>query len=279
MNDAAENVVPYQSQLENKSEMSSSSRAAIPLNRTLTTEPRDTVRKSENLSVTEGTRIRKREKSETKDHMQKRFGIKIYPFERFLYTLKQKARDKARVEASICEAYIAEETAMFCSHYFEPGFIPCREQHGLDNDQFGRSPVDGFENLNQLSDHDFSRTGPILNQKSSGRMASRSSKCDSSQLSTPQSSIPQQCPRLSIPPMTTTSSSSIPKDLFHKEVRPKWIPYEVMNQLESLWTSLEYLSKCEITTTNQASSKGGTQQKWGSTPNIEPKKRMIRLYL
>ncbi|KAI9072007.1 hypothetical protein K1719_046025 [Acacia pycnantha] len=50
--------------------------AAIPLNRTLTTEPRDTVRKSENLSVTEGTIIRKREKSETKDHMQKRFGIK-----------------------------------------------------------------------------------------------------------------------------------------------------------------------------------------------------------
>ncbi|KAK4279515.1 hypothetical protein QN277_011288 [Acacia crassicarpa] len=44
------------------------------------------------------------------------------------------------------------------------GFIPCREQHGLDNDQFGSSPVDGFENLNQLSDHDFARTGPILNR-------------------------------------------------------------------------------------------------------------------
>ncbi|KAI9128573.1 hypothetical protein K1719_000056 [Acacia pycnantha] len=43
----------------------------------------------------------------------------MYPFERFLYTLKQKAQNKAWVEASICEAYIAEETAMFRSHYFE----------------------------------------------------------------------------------------------------------------------------------------------------------------
>ncbi|KAI9108353.1 hypothetical protein K1719_020544 [Acacia pycnantha] len=44
------------------------------------------------------------------------------------------------------------------------GFIPYGEQHGLDNDQFVSSPVDGFENLNQLSDHDFPRTRPILNR-------------------------------------------------------------------------------------------------------------------
>ncbi|XP_054790449.1 uncharacterized protein LOC129295879 isoform X1 [Prosopis cineraria] len=44
------------------------------------------------------------------------------------------------------------------------GFIPFREQYGLDNDQIGTSPVGVFENLNQLSDHDFARTGPILNR-------------------------------------------------------------------------------------------------------------------
>ncbi|XP_028805190.1 uncharacterized protein LOC114760105 isoform X2 [Neltuma alba] len=44
------------------------------------------------------------------------------------------------------------------------GFTSCREQHGLENDQIGSSPVDVFENLNQLSDHDFARTGPILNR-------------------------------------------------------------------------------------------------------------------
>ena len=39
---------------------------------------------------------------------------------RFLHTLNRKVKNKARVEGSICEAYIIEETATFCSHYFEP---------------------------------------------------------------------------------------------------------------------------------------------------------------
>ncbi|XP_028774325.1 uncharacterized protein LOC114731348 [Neltuma alba] len=62
----------------------------------------------------------------------------MYPFKRFLYTLKQKVKNKARVEASICEAYIVEETAMFCSHYFEPG-MPPRITRPLRNDDGGES--------------------------------------------------------------------------------------------------------------------------------------------
>ncbi|KAK4253246.1 hypothetical protein QN277_010573 [Acacia crassicarpa] len=50
----------------------------------------------------------------------------------------------------------------------------------------------------------------------------------------------------------------------------RWISHEVMNQLESLLTSPEYQTKCETSTANQASSKGGG----GSIPNVEHKRRM-----
>ena len=42
------------------------------------------------------------------------------------------------------------------------GFTRSREQYGLDKDQTGSSPVDGSDNLNQLSEHDFARTGPTI---------------------------------------------------------------------------------------------------------------------
>ncbi|RDY09675.1 hypothetical protein CR513_05926, partial [Mucuna pruriens] len=35
----------------------------------------------------------------------------MYPFERFLHSLKNKVKNKARVDASICEAYLLEETS------------------------------------------------------------------------------------------------------------------------------------------------------------------------
>ncbi|KAK8921612.1 hypothetical protein KSP39_PZI020469 [Platanthera zijinensis] len=44
----------------------------------------------------------------------------MYPFERFLNTLKRKVKNKARVEGSIVEAYLIEETSTFCSHFFAP---------------------------------------------------------------------------------------------------------------------------------------------------------------
>ena len=43
----------------------------------------------------------------------------MYPFERFLNHLKRKIGNKAHVEASICNAYLLEEIANFCSTYFE----------------------------------------------------------------------------------------------------------------------------------------------------------------
>ncbi|RDY09534.1 hypothetical protein CR513_06091, partial [Mucuna pruriens] len=42
----------------------------------------------------------------------------MYPFERFLHSLKNKVKNKARVEASICEAYLVEETSTFASFYY-----------------------------------------------------------------------------------------------------------------------------------------------------------------
>lgn len=39
---------------------------------------------------------------------------------RFLYRLKIKVKNKARVEGSICNAYLVEEASTFFSYYFEP---------------------------------------------------------------------------------------------------------------------------------------------------------------
>ncbi|XP_021775699.1 uncharacterized protein LOC110739547 [Chenopodium quinoa] len=43
----------------------------------------------------------------------------MYPFERFLNHLKRKIGNKARVEGSICNAYLTEEITNFCSNYFQ----------------------------------------------------------------------------------------------------------------------------------------------------------------
>ncbi|GKC63149.1 hypothetical protein Tco_1095747 [Tanacetum coccineum] len=42
------------------------------------------------------------------------------PFERFFGKLKRKVTNKAKVKSSMANAYLIEETSMFCSHYFEP---------------------------------------------------------------------------------------------------------------------------------------------------------------
>ncbi|XP_073295278.1 uncharacterized protein [Primulina huaijiensis] len=42
----------------------------------------------------------------------------MYPFERFLRRLKNNIRNKAKVEGSICNAYLVEETSSFCAYYF-----------------------------------------------------------------------------------------------------------------------------------------------------------------
>ena len=47
------------------------------------------------------------------------FTLLCYLF-RNLRKLKQHVRNKAKVEGSICNAYLVEEASSFCSHYFEP---------------------------------------------------------------------------------------------------------------------------------------------------------------
>ncbi|RDY01451.1 hypothetical protein CR513_15224, partial [Mucuna pruriens] len=42
----------------------------------------------------------------------------MYPFERFLHSLKNKVKNKERIEASICEAYLVEETSTFALFYY-----------------------------------------------------------------------------------------------------------------------------------------------------------------
>ncbi|XP_054813974.1 uncharacterized protein LOC129314536 [Prosopis cineraria] len=44
----------------------------------------------------------------------------MYPFERVLHDLKKMVKNKARVEGSICEAYLMQEISNFCSYYFLP---------------------------------------------------------------------------------------------------------------------------------------------------------------
>jgi hypothetical protein len=39
---------------------------------------------------------------------------------RYLFNIKKKVKNKAHVEALICEAYIVEEISIFISYYFEP---------------------------------------------------------------------------------------------------------------------------------------------------------------
>lgn len=78
-------------------------------------------------------------------------------------------KNKARVEGSICEAYIREEIALFCSLYFEPDIAtrltrPPRNDDGGDVDSMGRlsifkhsgRPIGGTKNnARYLSQEDY----------------------------------------------------------------------------------------------------------------------------
>lgn len=57
---------------------------------------------------------------------------------RFLHSLKKKVKNKARVEGSICQAYLLEETALFCSHYFE-SYVQTQNRRVPRNDDGGVS--------------------------------------------------------------------------------------------------------------------------------------------
>ncbi|KAL3528982.1 hypothetical protein ACH5RR_008304, partial [Cinchona calisaya] len=46
----------------------------------------------------------------------------------FLNKIKKTVKNKAHVEGSICEAYLAQEIAYFSSHYFEPHVLCSRHR-------------------------------------------------------------------------------------------------------------------------------------------------------
>ena len=52
----------------------------------------------------------------------------------FLYHLKKKIKNKACVEASICNAYIVEEVTTFASYYFE-SHVQCKRRRPGRNDE------------------------------------------------------------------------------------------------------------------------------------------------
>ncbi|KAJ8755630.1 hypothetical protein K2173_022225 [Erythroxylum novogranatense] len=62
----------------------------------------------------------------------------MYPFERYLHHLKKNVKNKARVEGSICNAYLVEEASTFCGYYFEP-HVNTRARKVPRNDDGGRT--------------------------------------------------------------------------------------------------------------------------------------------
>ena len=43
----------------------------------------------------------------------------MYPFERAMGRFKRTVKNRARVEGSICQAFLEKEMSYFCSHYFQ----------------------------------------------------------------------------------------------------------------------------------------------------------------
>ncbi|KAG8382892.1 hypothetical protein BUALT_Bualt05G0126500 [Buddleja alternifolia] len=73
----------------------------------------------------------------------------------FLNTLKRKVKNKARVEGSIVEAYLIEETSTFCSHFFAPN-VETRSRTIGRNDNINQ--VEHVENsANQITNNDIKR--------------------------------------------------------------------------------------------------------------------------
>ncbi|KAM3343684.1 hypothetical protein P3S68_025774 [Capsicum galapagoense] len=69
----------------------------------------------------------------------------MYPFERYLGTLKKMIGNKASVEGSICEAYLIMESTQLFSHYFEPHVMS--KNHNMDrNDDGGVARCNPIEN-------------------------------------------------------------------------------------------------------------------------------------
>ncbi|KAM3265456.1 hypothetical protein P3L10_002450 [Capsicum annuum] len=73
----------------------------------------------------------------------------MYPFERYLGTLKKMIGNKANVEGSICEAYLMMESTQLFSHYFEPHVMS--RNHNVDRNDDGGVVEDLKGNLSIFS--------------------------------------------------------------------------------------------------------------------------------
>ncbi|KAH0718720.1 hypothetical protein KY285_014751 [Solanum tuberosum] len=73
----------------------------------------------------------------------------MYPFERYLGTLKRMIGNKASVEGSICEAYLMTESTQLFSHYFEPHVMT--RNHNVDRNDDGWDKEDIEGNLSIFS--------------------------------------------------------------------------------------------------------------------------------
>ncbi|XP_025665201.1 uncharacterized protein [Arachis hypogaea] len=58
----------------------------------------------------------------------------MYPFERVIGAFKRTMKNRARVEGSICEDFLAKETSSFVSFYFEPHILSRRTRVGRNDD-------------------------------------------------------------------------------------------------------------------------------------------------
>jgi hypothetical protein len=73
---------------------------------------------------------------------------------RYLFNLKKKVKNKANVEASICEAYIVEEFSTFISYYFESHLrtrINCVPRHGDGGEVSSSENLSIFSNPGRLT--------------------------------------------------------------------------------------------------------------------------------
>ena len=61
---------------------------------------------------------------------------------KYLFNLKKKVKNKAHVEASICESYVVEEISTFISYYFEP-YLRTRINRVPRHDDGGEVPSSG----------------------------------------------------------------------------------------------------------------------------------------
>ncbi|KAM3374327.1 hypothetical protein P3S68_013041 [Capsicum galapagoense] len=73
----------------------------------------------------------------------------MYPFKRYLETLKKMIGNKTSVEGFICEAYLMMESTQLFSHYFEPHVMP--RNHNVDRNDDGGVVEDLKGNLSIFS--------------------------------------------------------------------------------------------------------------------------------